>query len=182
MAKHYSNDLRERVASYAIAHKSANLAAQTFSVSKATAVRWAKQLRDTGTVKSGKVGGHKPHLLRDERDWLMARIACEPHVSLRHLLVELGANGVAVSYGTLWNFMHDQDLSFKKKQFTRPNSKDLMLPDAGIGGRNTKAELNHHGSCSLTKHGPRPTWRHCGVGHRKGRGLSVAYLTVIGKP
>jgi transposase len=61
-------DLRERVAAFAIAQRSANLAARTFSVSKATAVRWAKQLRDEGHVNRGKVGGHKPHLLRDERD------------------------------------------------------------------------------------------------------------------
>ena len=90
------------------------MAAQTFSVSKATAVRWAKQLRDKGHVKPGKVGGHKPHLLRNERDWLMQRPAREPHTALRQLLAELEARGVAVSYGTLWNFVHDQDLSFKK--------------------------------------------------------------------
>ena len=58
MAKLYSIDLRERVAAFAIAHRSANLAARTFSVSKATAVRWAKQLRIKGHVKPGKVGGH----------------------------------------------------------------------------------------------------------------------------
>jgi transposase len=114
MAKLYSIDLRERVAAFAIAHGSTDLAARTFSVSKATAVRWAKQLRDKGHVKPGKVGGHKPHLLRNERDWLMQRLAREPHTALRQLLAELEARGVAVSYGTLWNFVHDQNLSFKK--------------------------------------------------------------------
>lgn len=114
MAKLYSVDLRERVAAFAIAHKSAQLAAETFSVSKATAVRWAKQLRDEGHVNPGKVGGHKPYLLRGRREWLMARMAREPHTALRRLLVELEAKGVIVSYGTLWNFVHDQDLSFKK--------------------------------------------------------------------
>lgn len=114
MAKLYSVDLRERVAAFAIAHKSAQLAAETFSVSKATAVRWAKQLRDVGHVNPGKIGGHKPYLLRGEREWLIARMAREPHTALRQLLVELEAKGVAVSYGTLWNFVHDQDLSFKK--------------------------------------------------------------------
>jgi transposase len=116
MAKLYSIDLRERVAAFAIAHGSANLAAQTFSVSKATAVRWAKQLRDKGHVKPGKVGGYKPHLLRNERGWLMQRLTLEPHTALRQLLAELVARGVTVSYGTLWNFVHDQDLSFKKNR------------------------------------------------------------------
>ena len=116
MAKLYSLDLRERVAVFAIANKSAKLAASTFSVSKATAVRWAKQLRDTGNVAIGDVGGHRPVILRGERDWLMDRIACEPHVSLRRLLAELETRGVAVSYGTLWNFVHNEDLSFKKNR------------------------------------------------------------------
>lgn len=123
MAKLYSLDLRERVAAFAIAHKSANLAAQTFSVSKATAVRWARQLRDTGNVDIGDVGGHRPVILRGERDWLMQRIAGEPHVSLRKLLSELEARGVAVSYGTLWNFVHGEDLSFKKNRSRRRAAK-----------------------------------------------------------
>ena len=123
MAKLYSMDLRERVAAFVIAHGSANLAAQTFSVSKATAVRWARQLRNEGHVNRGKVGGHKPHLLRNERDWLRQRLAHEPHTALRQLLAELAARGVAVSYGTLWNFVHDQDLSFKKNRSRRRAAK-----------------------------------------------------------
>ena len=114
MTKAYSNDLRERVATFALANRSTQLAAQTFSVSKATAVRWAQKLRDTGTVAPGKIGGHRPHLLRGERDWLLKRIASEPHATLRLLLAELEMRGIAVSYGTLWNFVHDQELSFKK--------------------------------------------------------------------
>jgi len=119
MAKLYSIDLRERVAAFAIARGSANLAARTFSVSKATAVRWAKQLRDKGHVKPGKVGGHKPHLLRNERDWLLQRLAREPHTALRQLLGELETRGITVSYGTLWNFVHEQNLSFKKNRSRR---------------------------------------------------------------
>ena len=46
MTKIYSVDLRERVEPFAITHKSGQLAAETFQVSKATAVRWARQLRD----------------------------------------------------------------------------------------------------------------------------------------
>ena len=100
-----------RIAAFAIAHGPANLAAQTISASKAIAVRWAKQPRDKGHVKPGKVGGHKPHLLRNERDWLMQWLGREPNMALRQLLGELETRGVAVSYGTLWNSMHEQRLS-----------------------------------------------------------------------
>ena len=123
MAKLYSLDLRERVAAFAIAKGSTSLAAQTFSVSKATAVRWAKQLRDTGNVAIGDVGGHRPVILRNERDWLAARIATEPYVSLRKLLFDLQARGVVVSYGALWNFVHGQGLSFKKNSSRRRAAK-----------------------------------------------------------
>ena len=123
MSKLYSLDLRERVAAFALAKGSTNMAAQTFSVSKATAVRWAKQLRDTGNVAIGDVGGHRPVILRNERDWLMARIAAEPHVSLRTLLTELKAKGVTVSYGALWNFVHKKGLSFKKNSSRRRATK-----------------------------------------------------------
>ncbi len=42
MAKLYSIDLRERVGAFAIAQGPTDLATRTFSLSKATAVRWAK--------------------------------------------------------------------------------------------------------------------------------------------
>ena len=123
MSKLYSLDLRTRVAAFAIAHKSTQLAATTFSVSKATAVRWAKQLRDTGGVAIGKVGGHKKLILLDQGEWIAGRIASEPHVTLRTLQSELGAKGVIVSYGALWNFVHAQDLSFKKNSSRRRTRK-----------------------------------------------------------
>jgi transposase len=123
MAKLYSLDLRERVAAFALAKGSTSLAAETFSVSKATAVRWAKQLRDTGNVAIGDVGGHRPAILRSERAWLAARIAAEPHVSLRKLLSDLQVRGIAVSYGALWNFVHNEGLSFKKNSSRRRAAK-----------------------------------------------------------
>jgi putative transposase len=123
MAKLYSLDLRERVAAFALAKGSTSLAAETFSVSKATAVRWAKQLRDTGNVAIGDVGGHRPAILRSERSWLAARIAAEPHVSLRKLLSDLQVRGIAVSYGALWNFVHNEGLSFKKNSSRRRAAK-----------------------------------------------------------
>ena len=123
MSKLYSLDLRTRVAAFALAHKSTQLPAATFSVSKATAVRWAKQLRDTGGVAIGKVGGHRKPILLDQGNWLAGRIANEPHVTLRNLLVELEARGIKVSYGALWNFVHAQDLSFKKNSSCRRTAK-----------------------------------------------------------
>ena len=123
MAKIYSLDLRQRVAVFAIKHGSTALAAETFSVSKATAVRWARQLRETGSVEIGNMGGHKPVILGNEREWLMQRVTQESHVNLRRLQSELAERGVVVSYGTVWNFMHNEDLSFKKNPARRRAAK-----------------------------------------------------------
>ena len=74
-------------------------------------MRWAKQLRDTGGVAIGKVGGLKKFILLNHGKWLAERIANEPHVTLRALQSDLETKSVIVSYGALWNFVHAQDLS-----------------------------------------------------------------------
>jgi transposase len=59
--------------------------------------------------------GHS-YMLDSERLWLLDRIAQEPDVTLRQLMAELLERGVQVCYGTVWNFVHREDLSFKKKR------------------------------------------------------------------
>ena len=105
MSKLYSPDLRTRVAAFAIVHKSTQLATTTFSVSRANAVRWAKQLRDTGSVAIGRVGSHKKPILLDRVEWIAKWMASESHVTLRTLQSELEASEIKVSYGALWNFI-----------------------------------------------------------------------------
>jgi transposase len=53
-------------------------------------------------------------LCGSERDWLLARIAAVPDVTLRGLLSELAARGVKVSYGSVWRFFEFEGISFKK--------------------------------------------------------------------
>src|ERR1700716_3539119 len=57
-----------------------------------------------------------------KRGWLMERIAAEPEVTVRGLMTELAERGVAVSYGTVWNFIHREGMSFKKS--VRPAEQD----------------------------------------------------------
>ena len=51
-----------------------------------------------------------------ERDWLLARLAEKPDLTLHALLAELGERGVVVSCDTLWRFLKRQDISFKKNR------------------------------------------------------------------
>jgi transposase len=48
------------------------------------------------------------------QNWLLARLAAEPGLTLRALLGELHRRGVKASYGALWLFLERQGLSFKK--------------------------------------------------------------------
>jgi transposase len=117
MTKPYSLDLRERVAARVLSGETVRSVAATFTVSVATVVRWSQRLRATGHAGRGQMGGHRRRILADEeRAFLLDRLTREPDVSLRKLVTELADRGVDVSYGTMWNFIHREGLSFKKNR------------------------------------------------------------------
>jgi transposase len=116
MGKPYSMDLRERVvAAVKSGRMSCNRAARHFGVGVSTAICWVKRLRETGSVAPGKMGGHKPKAISGEhRTWLLQRIKAGDF-TLRGLMVELGERGLKVDYRSVWEFVHAEGLSFKKK-------------------------------------------------------------------
>jgi transposase len=121
----YSLDLRERVvAAVEKSGLSARRAAVQFGVGASTAIRWVERLRRTGSVRASKIGGYRPRAIAGEhRRWLLARIK-EKDFTLRGLVAELAGRGLKVDYRTVWSFVHDEKLSFKKKRGgwrTRPS-------------------------------------------------------------
>ena len=52
---------------------------------------------------------------RIPKDWVLARIAEKPDITLRALLKELADRGLVVSYYALWHFLHHEGVTFKKK-------------------------------------------------------------------
>ena len=117
MGKPYSIDLRERVvAAVVTGGLSCNLAAKQFGVGISTAINWVKRLRETGNVAPGKMGGHKPKAISSEHAvWLSQRIRAGDF-TLRGLVAELGERGLKVDYRSVWEFVHAEKLSFKKKR------------------------------------------------------------------
>jgi transposase len=117
MAKPYSLDLRDRVvASVETGGLSRHQAAARFGVGVSSAIRWVALSRATGSAAPGKMGGYKPKTLRDEHAaWLVARCQAGPF-TLRGLVAELLAvRGLKVDYRSVWEFVHAEGLSFKKK-------------------------------------------------------------------
>ena len=117
MSRAYSLDLRERVvAAVEKGGLSARRAAVQFGVGASTAIRWAGRLRRTGSVRPSKIGGYKPRVIAGEhRAWLLQRVK-EKDFTLRGLVAELGARGLKVDYRSVWTFVHEEKLSFKKKR------------------------------------------------------------------
>ena len=117
MGKPYSMDLRERVVGVVEEGKlSRRQAAARFGVSVSTAINWVRRFRTTGSVAPGRIGGHCPKKIRGEhRRWLVERCGAQDF-TLRGLQGELAERGLKVDYRTVWAFVHEEKLSFKKNR------------------------------------------------------------------
>jgi transposase len=81
-----------------------------------TAINWVERWRQSGSLAPGKMGGHKPKAISDEyRLWLLRRIK-DGDFTLRGLVAELAERGLKVDYRSVWEFVHAEKLSFKKKR------------------------------------------------------------------
>ena len=116
MGKPYSVDLRKRVvAAVVTGGLSCNQAAEQFGVAVSTAIGWVRRQRETGSVAPGKMGGHRPKAISGEhRVWVLER--SKRDFTLRGLVAELAERGLKVDYRSVWEFVHAEKLSFKKKR------------------------------------------------------------------
>lgn len=116
MTKALSMDIRERAMARLAAGEPVRDVAEALSVAPSSVVKWSLRLRATGSAAPGKIGGYRPRKIRGEHEtWLRARMAGEPF-TLRGLVAELAERGLRVDYHTMWNFAHDEGLSFKKNR------------------------------------------------------------------
>jgi transposase len=106
MVRSLSNDLRKL--------ESCRAAAARFGVAVSSVVKWSQRYRATGSVKPGKMGGHRKPVLEPHGDFIKERIRQTPHLTLHALKDELAARGVAVSHNAVWLFMRREGLRFKK--------------------------------------------------------------------
>jgi transposase len=79
------------------------------------------------------MGGHKPKSISGtHRTWLLERTKRD--FTLRGLVAELAARGLKVDYRTVWSFVHDEKLSFKKNRGgwrTRPSRRRTAAGTVG---------------------------------------------------
>jgi transposase len=156
MGKAYSLDLRKRVVAAIEAGMSRNRAAKQFGIAISTAIGWMARMQETGSVAPGQMGGHKPKAISGEHAvWLSQRVK-SGDFTLRGLVAELAGRGLKVDYRSVWEFVHTEELSFKKKRGgwrTRSSGRG-----AAPSGQSIKTASNLSGWSSSTKPGPGPIW------------------------
>jgi putative transposase len=134
MARPYSMDLRERtVGAVEREGLSRREAAARFGLGVSTVISWLRRYRDTGSVRPGQMGGHKPRkICGDHPTWLLARCR-ERDFTLRGLVAELGERGLAVDYRSVWEFVHAEKLTYKKRRWSPASG---TVPMSRGGARN----------------------------------------------
>ena len=117
MGKALSLDLRTRVAAAVVRGESVRSVAARFQVSAASAVRLGQKLRAGADLMPAKRGGPRPALITVAlADWLRARLAAKPDLTLRALAAELREQGTSVTHDTVWRFVRRQGLTVKKRR------------------------------------------------------------------
>ena len=76
-------DLRDRVIGSVASGRTCRATAALFGVSVASVVKWSQRWRASGSAAAKPMGGWKQLLLTSEREWLLARIAEKPDLTLR---------------------------------------------------------------------------------------------------
>jgi transposase len=77
------------------------------------------------------MGGWRPLVLTSERDWLLARVAEKPDLTLREVVAELAERGTPASYGAVWRFLAREGITFKKKPARQRAGSRRHRPAAG---------------------------------------------------
>jgi transposase len=157
MARPYSRDLRDRVVAAVASGRTCRATAALFGVSVASVVKWSQRWRATGSAAAKPMGGRRSLQLKGEREWLLARIAQKPDLTLRAVMAELAERGTPASYGAVWRFFKHEGISFKKKACTPASRIAPTSPAGAPGGRHIRAGLTRGAWCSSTRPGPRPT-------------------------
>ena len=116
MAKSLSEDLRGRVVAAVDGGLSRRAAAARFGVAAASAVRWVREWRETGTACARPQGGdQRSHRIEAWRDIIMAAIENQVDITLVELTALLREqHGASFAASTVWRFLDRHAVTIKK--------------------------------------------------------------------
>jgi len=120
-------DLRERVVR-AVEQEglSRRQAADRFGIGIKTAIDWVRRFRETGSLAAKPMGGCRPKkIVGQHRDWLLERCRRQDF-TLRGLVAELAERGLQVDYRSVWDFVHSEKLTYKKRRWLPASATGRM--------------------------------------------------------
>jgi transposase len=112
----YSNDLRVRVIQVVEGGAAARAAARQFVIGDATAIRWTKRWRETGSFEAKSNKGQSRSPLKKHEEWLLGLVGQEPDLTLEEIQRRLlDERQQKAGIGSVWRFFDRHGISFKKK-------------------------------------------------------------------
>jgi transposase len=123
----YSQDLRHRVIGFIALGGSARAAAVRFDVSVSSALRWAQRWQSEGHARPHAMGGDRRSRLSEHRARVLQLVAQQPDLTLQEIRSALAAAcGITVGLSTVHRFLVAQNLTLKKRAYTRPSRTARM--------------------------------------------------------
>jgi transposase len=118
MARSLSEDLRTRLIAAVEGGMSRRAAAERFGVAAASAVRWVKAWRTTGTARAKRQGGDtRSHRIEAYREVILAAIEAQVDITLVELAEMLRReHGASFAPSTVWRFLDRHDITIKKNR------------------------------------------------------------------
>ena len=116
MARSLSEDLRRRLVAAVEAGLSRRAAAERFGVSAASAVRWTKTWRESGSVRPKPQGGdQRSRRIEAYREAILGAVAERVDITLSELVRMLRErHGVVFAPSSVWRFLDRQAMTVKK--------------------------------------------------------------------
>ena len=116
MARSLSEDLRRRLVAAVEAGLSRRAAAERFGVSAASAVRWTKAWRESGSVRAKPQGGdQRSRRIETYREAILGAVAERVDVTLCELVQMLRErHGAVFAPSSVWRFLDRHAMTVKK--------------------------------------------------------------------
>jgi transposase len=118
MARPLSEDLRKRVVRAVDGGMSRRAAAERFGISPASAVRFAREWRESGSTRGKPQGGdQRSHRIEAYRDVILSAIEAKPDLTLVEIAAMLKSDrGASFAPSSIWRFLDRHGVTFKKNR------------------------------------------------------------------
>jgi putative transposase len=111
-----SQDLRRRIVQVVRNGSSIRQAAARFEVSPSAAVKLMRRVRETGSIKPARIGGHRRPVLEPHRDLLRTLVNTKAEITLVEIQAELQARGIVIqALSTIHVALQRMKLTRKKR-------------------------------------------------------------------